>query len=57
MVLQIEDCIDCLKVLLPNFDDVFELDHSSGHAKKLDDGLTTEPSRLCWKHGCQQQFV
>jgi hypothetical protein len=57
MVLQIEDCIDCLKVLLPNFEYVFELDHSSGHAKKQDDGLTTERSLLLWKHGGQQQYM
>jgi len=41
MVVQIEDCIDCLKYLYPQFDFVFELDHSSGHAKERPDGLST----------------
>ena len=34
MVLQLEDCIDCLKVLFPDYNQQFLLDHSSGHAKK-----------------------
>ena len=39
MVLQLEDCIDCLQVVHPEFDYVFLFDHSSGHAKKRKDGL------------------
>ena len=39
LVLQLEDCIDCVQVLYPNYDFVFLFDHSSGHAKKRKDGL------------------
>jgi hypothetical protein len=42
MVLQIEDCFDCFKPLHPEFDMVWELDHSSGHSTKLPAGLTTK---------------
>jgi hypothetical protein len=39
MVLQLEDCVDCLKVACPEFDFVFSFDHSSGHSKKRQGGL------------------
>jgi hypothetical protein len=39
MVLQLEDCVDCLKTLYPAIDFVFLFDHSSGHAKKRIGGL------------------
>ncbi|KAI2490094.1 hypothetical protein MHU86_24490 [Fragilaria crotonensis] len=40
MSIQFEDCVDCIKVLYPQFDFVFLFDHSSqGHAKKLMGGL------------------
>lgn len=39
MSLQFEDCVDCLKVIYPQFDFVFLFDHSQGHAKKLTGGL------------------
>jgi hypothetical protein len=39
MVLQLEDCVDCLKVVCPDFDFVFLFDHSSGHSKKRHGGL------------------
>ena len=39
MVIQLEDCVDCLKTLHPNFDFIFLFDHSSGHAKKRRGGL------------------
>ena len=44
MVCQIEDCIDCLLVLHPNFDYAFELDHSSSHNAERPDGLSTTSS-------------
>ena len=35
MILQVEDCIDCLRVLFTDqYDFAFLFDHSSGHAKK-----------------------
>lgn len=39
MSIQFEDCVDCLKVIYPQFDFVFMFDHSQGHAKKLTGGL------------------
>ena len=40
MAIQFEDCVDCLKVMYPQFDFVFLFDHSQGqHAKKLPNGL------------------
>jgi hypothetical protein len=38
-VIQLEDCIDCLKVLYPQYDMVFLLDHSCGHDQQNEDGL------------------
>jgi hypothetical protein len=49
MVLQLEDCINVFKALYPQFDIVYELDHSSGHDKEK--CLTTTPSKLGWEHG------
>ena len=42
MVLQLEDCIDCLKVLYPQFDLLFLFDHSCGHNRQEEDGLNVE---------------
>ena len=40
MILQLEDCIDCLKTIYGNsYDFIFLFDHSSGHAKKRANGL------------------
>ena len=39
MVLQLEDCVDCLMTLFPHFDFIFTFDHISGHAKKRVGGL------------------
>ena len=39
MVLQLEDCVDCLKVVYPHLEFVFLFDHSSGHSKKRRGGL------------------
>ena len=39
MAIQFEDCVDCLKVIYPQFDFAFLFDHSQGHAKKLANGL------------------
>ena len=57
MVIQIEDCIDCLKVTHPDFDYVFELDHSSGHDAERSDGLTTATGQLNWSYGGQQRMM
>ena len=39
MVLQLDDCVDCLKIIYPTYDFMFILDHSSGHDKQKADGL------------------
>ena len=39
MVLQLEDAVDVLQVMHPDFDYVFLFDHSSGHSKQRPDGL------------------
>ncbi|KAI2489045.1 hypothetical protein MHU86_25554 [Fragilaria crotonensis] len=40
MSLQLEDVVDCLQVLYPEFDLVFLFDHSQGHARKRDQALS-----------------
>lgn len=39
MILQLDDFVDCLKVLHPKYKYLFLLDHISGHAKKRLGGL------------------
>jgi hypothetical protein len=39
MVIQLEDTVDVLQVMHPQFDFIFLFDHSSGHAKQRPDGL------------------
>jgi len=39
MVLQLEDCIDVLKVVYPQFNFLFLFDHSCGHDKQREDGF------------------
>ena len=46
MILQIEDCGDCLTYLYPDHDYEFELDHSSGHNAERPDGLSTSSTVL-----------
>jgi len=45
MVIQFEDCVDCLQYMYPNFDYCFFFDHSSGHSKKRTDGLDASNMR------------
>ncbi|KAI2503418.1 hypothetical protein MHU86_11047 [Fragilaria crotonensis] len=40
MSLQLEDVVDCLRILYPSFDFVFLFDHSQGHARKRDGALS-----------------
>ena len=42
MVIQLEDCVDVLKHLYPQYDFLFLFDHSSGHDKQRDDGLNVK---------------
>jgi hypothetical protein len=39
MVIQLEDVVDCLQMVHPDFDYLVLFDHSSGHAKKRIGGL------------------
>jgi hypothetical protein len=39
MKLQLEDVIDCLAVVYPQFDFIFLFDQSAGHTKRREDGL------------------
>ena len=45
MVLQLEDCIDVIKVLYRQFDCVFLFDHLNGHDRMKPDGLSTKKVR------------
>jgi hypothetical protein len=38
----LEDCVDCLKFLYPDFDFLFLFDHSSGHAKRSENSLSAK---------------
>ena len=42
MVLQLEDCINVLNVLYPQYDYLFLFDHSCRHDKQREDGLNVE---------------
>ena len=55
MVLQLEDCIDCLKVLFPNYNQQFLLDHLSSHAKKRLGGLDAIAMNIDYD-GCQPKM-
>ena len=52
MILQFEDCIDCLKILYPDFEFIFLFDHSNGHDRLKSDGLSI--AKLNMKHGRKQ---
>ncbi len=50
-VLQMEDCLDVLHTLCPQFDVLLLFDHSCGHNKQQCDGLNVEnmAKKLCRK--------
>ena len=52
MVLQLEDCVDILKVTHPDFDVLFLFDHSNGHDKLQPNGLSLSKINIC--HGGKQ---
>jgi hypothetical protein len=41
MIIQLEDCVDCLLTLFPQFDYYFMFDHSNGHDRMRPDGLSS----------------
>jgi hypothetical protein len=48
MALQVEDLVDCLVVLYPDFDFALLFDHSSGHGKSQKDGLNVNLMSKAW---------
>jgi hypothetical protein len=42
MVFQLEDCMGCLKVIVPELDYLFLFDHSCNHDKQREDGLNVD---------------
>jgi hypothetical protein len=55
MVLQLEDCMDCLKVLFPQCQYLFLFDHSCGHDRQREDGLNVENTSKSF--GGKQSFM
>ena len=55
MVIQLEDVVDCLKFVHPEFDYLILFDHSSGHSKKRIGGL--DASKMKVKHGGVQPMM
>ena len=55
MVLQLEDCVDMLKVMYPQYNFLFLFDHSCGHDRQRDDGLNIE--NMPKKYGGQQAVL
>ena len=42
IMLQMEDCIDVMNLLYPQYDVLFLFDHSCGHVRQRKDGLNVE---------------
>jgi hypothetical protein len=55
MVLQLEDCVDCLKVLLPEFNFLFLFDPPCGHDRQSEGGLNME--RMLKSYGDKQAIL
>jgi len=55
MVLQLEDCVDCLKVISSPFEFLFMFDHSCGHDHQREDGLNVENMSI--NFGGKQTFM
>jgi len=55
MILQLEDCLDVLKTLHPQYDFLFLFDHSCGHDKQQPNGLNAE--NMSKNYGGQQSFL
>ena len=61
MVVQLEDCADCLRILFPGIVNGmykylfnFEFDHSSGHSKNRINGLSCAKSHVNLEYGKKQ---
>ena len=55
MILQLDDCINVLKCLYPQYDFLFLFDHSCGHDKQREDGLNVE--NMSKSYGGKQSFL
>ena len=49
LVLQLKDCVDCLKVLYPVFEFGFLFDHSRGYDCSKEDGLKRKKMNTGWE--------
>jgi hypothetical protein len=65
MVSQLEDCVDCLKVLFPHPSEpdktlyrfAFEFDHSAGHSKNRPDGVSVATDHMNVSYGGKQAHM
>jgi hypothetical protein len=55
MVLQMEDCIDVMHALYPDYDVLFLFDHSCGHDRQRKDGLNLE--NMSKNYGWKQSLL
>ena len=55
MLVQFEDCVDVLKVMYPQFDFVFLLDHSNGHDHLRPNGLNL--NKISVRYGGKQPIM
>lgn len=55
LVVQLEDCVDVLKVLYPDHECLFQFDHSCGHDRKRSDALSVTNINL--HHGGKQAIM
>ena len=55
MVLQLENCVDVVKALYPQYDYLFLFDHSCGHDKQQPDGLNSE--NMSKLYGGKQSYL
>ena len=51
MILQIEDCIDCLRIIYPQYNYEFEIDHPPGHNTERINGFSANAMNLGWGLG------
>ena len=61
MAIQIEDVVDCLCVLRPQFDFLLMFDHSRGNARKrdgaLDAQICTDYATKFWRQATKNAFI
>jgi len=55
MVLQMEDCLDVMRVLYPQYEVLLLFDHSCGHDRQREDGLNVE--NMSKSYGGKQRII